>query len=98
VKHKILTESQLEDPLLQHMREEKPLGRILVERGICRPEQILCALIDRDNARQEEFFRYVRSHIENDSDTSEEIPPSGVTTSGKFSTIVSSILKKPNKK
>lgn len=63
VRHRILTEAQLEAPLLRHMREEKPLGRILVEEGICTPESIVGALIDRDHARQEQFFAYVRSHI-----------------------------------
>jgi hypothetical protein len=109
VKHKILTDSQLEDPLLQHMREEKPLGRILVERGIVRPELIISALIDRDNTRQDEFLRYVRKHIPhtaapvNDVNTSGGHAAStsttgGVNNSGKFAALVSSILKKPNKK
>jgi len=63
VRDKILTEAQLEAPLLRHMREEKPLGRILVEEGICPPEAIIRSLIDRDNARQEQFYAYVRSHM-----------------------------------
>jgi hypothetical protein len=63
VRHKILTEAQLEGPLLRHMREQTPLGRILVEEGICDPESIVGALIDRDQARQEQFFAYVRSHL-----------------------------------
>lgn len=63
VRDKILTESQIEAPLLRHMREEKPLGRILVEEGLCAPEAIIRSLIDRDNARQEQFYAYVRSHM-----------------------------------
>lgn len=103
VKHKILTQGQLEDPLLQHMREEKPLGRILVERSICRPEHIIGALIDRDNLRQDEFLRFVRQHIPN----SQPYEPAGetpnathstVSTSGNKWAVLSSLLKKPNKK
>jgi hypothetical protein len=63
VKSGILTEQQLEAPLLQHMREEKPLGRILVENHVCKPEDIIGALIERDNQRQEQFLAYVRAHL-----------------------------------
>jgi hypothetical protein len=59
VKHSIISPKQLADPLLQHMREEKPLGRILVENGICTPEALLGALIDRDSLRHEQFMSYV---------------------------------------
>lgn len=68
VRHRILTEGQLEGPLLRHMREEKPLGRILVEEAVCSPESIVGALIDRDQARQEQFFAYVRSHLPDAAD------------------------------
>jgi hypothetical protein len=62
VKASIISPKQLADPLLQHMREEKPLGRILVENGICKPEAIIGALIDRDSMRQEQFLSFVSSH------------------------------------
>jgi len=63
VKYDIVTEDKLEQPLLQHMREAKPLGRILVENGICKPEQIIDVLISRDRKRQEEFTTFVHSHL-----------------------------------
>lgn len=76
VRHRILTQSQLEGPLLKHMREEKPLGRILVEEGVCLPEAIIGALIDRDNDRQEQFIAYVSSHLPSaePSTETEDIP------------------------
>ncbi len=60
VRQGILTEEVLEEPLLEHMRDEKPLGRILIDRGICSPEQIIEALIERDHKRQYEFLEYVK--------------------------------------
>lgn len=63
VKNKVLTPDQLEEPLMEHLREEKPLGRILVERRICTPEQIIDALIVRDHARQIEFLKFVRQFM-----------------------------------
>ncbi|MBX9686714.1 MAG: hypothetical protein K2X27_08430, partial [Candidatus Obscuribacterales bacterium] len=61
VKQGLISEEELEDPLLEHMREEKPLGRILIDRNLCSPEQIIDALIDRDHKRQYEFLEFVRS-------------------------------------
>lgn len=60
VKQGIITEAQLHEPLLEHMREERPLGRILINRGICTPEHIIDALIRRDRKRQMEFLDFVR--------------------------------------
>lgn len=60
VKQGIITEAQLHEPLLEHMREERPLGRILISRGICQPEHIIDALIHRDRKRQMEFLDFVR--------------------------------------
>jgi hypothetical protein len=61
VKHSIISPKELADPLLEHMREERPLGRILVDRGVCTPEAIIGALIERDQVRHEQFMTYVRS-------------------------------------
>jgi hypothetical protein len=103
VRHKILTEAQLEAPLLRHMREEKPLGRILVEEGVCTPESIVGALIDRDQARQEQFSAYVRSHLPSEAAATlaEEIPALAGTPQGPpQSTIIqriSGIFKKDQK-
>lgn len=55
-----ITETQLEQPLLEHMREERPLGRILIEHNLCTPEQIIDALIHRDHQRQYEFLQFIR--------------------------------------
>ncbi len=63
VRYGILTEESLEAPLLKHLREEKPLGRILIEDRVCKPEQIIDVLISRDQTRQREFLDYVRSHL-----------------------------------
>jgi hypothetical protein len=60
VKQGIITEKALEDPLLEHMRDEKPLGRILIDRNICTPEQIIESLIQRDQRRQNEFLSFVK--------------------------------------
>jgi hypothetical protein len=60
LKESIITESQLQEPLLKHLRESKPLGRILVEEHVCTPEQIIGVLVARDYQRQKEFFEYVR--------------------------------------
>ena len=60
VKQGVITEQELEEPLLEHMREEKPLGRILIDRNICTPEQIIEALIERDHKRQYEFLEFVK--------------------------------------
>jgi hypothetical protein len=61
VKGGIITEKDLEEPLLEHMREEKPLGRILIDRNICTPEQIIDTLIQRDFRRQCEFLEFVKA-------------------------------------
>lgn len=63
VKQGIISETELEEPLLEHMREEKPLGRILIDRNICSPEQIIDALIERDHKRQYEFLEFVQSCV-----------------------------------
>lgn len=60
VKEGIVTDQELEEPLLEHMRDEKPLGRILIDRNICAPEQIIEALIERDYKRQCEFLNFVK--------------------------------------
>lgn len=80
VRHRILTEAQLEAPLLRHMREEKPLGRILVEEGVCTPEDIIGALIDRDNTRQGQFIAYLRSHLQIDEPELDEDAVSAATS------------------
>ncbi len=63
VKQEIISEEELEDPLLEHMRDEKPLGRILIDRNICTPEQIIDALIERDHKRQYEFLEFVKACV-----------------------------------
>lgn len=60
VRQGVITEKELEEPLLEHMRDEKPLGRILIDRNICLPEQIVEALIERDHKRQYEFLEFVK--------------------------------------
>lgn len=60
VKQGIISEKALEEPLLEHMRDEKPLGRILIDRNICTPEQIIEALIARDHNRQYEFLEFIK--------------------------------------
>lgn len=59
VQQGIISEKQLEEPLLEHMREEKPLGRILIDRNVCTPEQIIGALSQRDFRRQTDFLDFV---------------------------------------
>lgn len=59
VKQGVVSEEALSAPLLEHMREEKPLGRILIERNVCAPEDIIDALIDRDHNRHYEFLQFV---------------------------------------
>jgi len=73
VRQGVLSEQDLEEPLLEHMREEKPLGRILIDKNICTAEQIIDALIDRDHKRQYEFLQFVQ-HCVN---------PSGADEAGK---------------
>lgn len=63
VKEGIVSEKDLEEPLLEHMRDEKPLGRILIDRNICSPEQIIDALIGRDHKRQYEFLEFVKQNV-----------------------------------
>lgn len=100
VQHRILTEAQLEAPLLRHMREEKPLGRILVEEAVCTPEAIIGALIDRDNLRQTQFVQYVRSHIPGAEPmpTPDEVAMVGTNGGPNGGTLIqriSGIFKKP---
>lgn len=84
----ILTEQQLEQPLLEHMRDEKPLGRILIDRGICTPEQIIESLIERDHKRQYEFLEYVRGSQKPEAAKPVGTETSEKTDSNKKSTIV----------
>lgn len=63
VQHGIISEEKLAQPLLEHMREEKPLGRILIERNLCSPEDIIDALINRDHRRHYDFLRFVSSRL-----------------------------------
>lgn len=60
VKQGVISEDDLRQPLLEQSAVEKPLGRILVEKHVCTPEQIVEALIDRDFHRRSEFLNYVR--------------------------------------
>ncbi len=62
VRQGVVSEEDLEGPLLEHMREERPLGRILIDRNICVPEQIIEALIERDHDRQYQFLEFVRNY------------------------------------
>lgn len=64
VRQGVITEETLEAPLLEHMREEKPLGRILIDRNLCSPELIIDALIERDHKRQYEFLEFVKSYAD----------------------------------
>ena len=72
IRQGILSEEKLEEPLLEHMRDEKPLGRILIDRSICSPEQIIEALIERDHKRQYEFLEYVKGSQKPPTTTSEQ--------------------------
>lgn len=100
VRSGIISEAQLEEPLLEHMRDEKPLGRILVEHRVCKPEAIIGALIDRDNKRQDQFLTYVRGHLQNGepSTLSEELPVLGPEETGSFVTKISNLFGKPKQK
>lgn len=60
----VLSEPDLEEPLLEHMRTERPLGLILVEHKLCSPEQIIIALNDRDAQRQASFLEFVFSKLQ----------------------------------
>jgi hypothetical protein len=97
VRHGILTDAQLEAPLLRHMREEKPLGRILVEEGVCSPEAIIGALIDRDNQRQDQFVNYVRSHLPNGEPLLEDGEVAVAAGGNEWIQRISGIFKAPNK-
>lgn len=67
VRQGVVSEEELEGPLLEHMREERPLGRILIDRNICVPEQIIEALIERDHDRQYQFLEFVRNYTSSPS-------------------------------
>lgn len=82
VRQGIVTEEVLEEPLLEHMREERPLGRILIDRGICSPEQIIEALIERDHKRQYEFLEFVKGSQSGDSPTQDSGESSEKSTEG----------------
>lgn len=62
VQQSIITERELEAPLLEHMREERPLGQILIEQNLCSPEAIIGALIERDRTRQYDFLNFVKHY------------------------------------
>lgn len=62
VHKRVITAEELQEPLLQHLREEKPLGRLLVESGICTPEAIIGVLLERDQQRQRKFAEFLESH------------------------------------
>ena len=76
VKQAIITEEELSEPLLEHMRDEKPLGRILIDRNICTPEQIISVLIERDYKRQCEFLNFVSTGTLAGSEEESEQPGS----------------------
>jgi hypothetical protein len=59
VEKRVVDAQKLQEPLLQHLREEKPLGRLLVENGVCKPEQIVGVLIERDQDRQKKFIQFL---------------------------------------
>ncbi len=84
VRQGIISEERLSQPLLEHMREEKPLGRILIERNICNPEDIIDALISRDHRRHYEFLQFV----------AQRMSPSKSQDSGSESRRASAELKK----
>lgn len=102
VKQGILTEAELEPSLLQHMREEKPLGRILIENNVCTPEQIIGSLIVRDNRRQEEFLNYVRARMPGRHPETEQSAGGTIvlnpTASGTFVSRISNLFGKSKQK
>lgn len=91
VRQGIVTEERLAQPLLEHLREEKPLGRILIERNICTPEAIIDALINRDHRRHYEFLEFVASRMTRTDSTENETPErrsSAEATEAKRGTLV----------
>ncbi len=61
LKQGIIKEEKLEKSLLESLQEEKPLGRILVERNICTPEQIISVLIQRNMTRRKRYIEFGKS-------------------------------------
>jgi len=59
VQQGVISEDILEQALEVHRSGEQPLGRILVDRSICTPEQIIEALIQRDDRRHHDFLKFV---------------------------------------
>lgn len=55
----IIQEENLKASLIEQTQEEKPLGRILIERNLCTPEQIITVLIARDFERRRQFLEFL---------------------------------------
>lgn len=83
VRQGVVSETKLEEPLLEHMRDEKPLGRILIDRNICSPEQIIDALIDRDHKRQYEFLEFVQACVRPQGASTQESETQQASNDGK---------------
>jgi len=58
-----ITRQELSEVLPIHMDTKSPIGRILVEREIVSPEQVIDALLERDFRRQIEFQRFLKASI-----------------------------------
>lgn len=74
-----------EDVLKQAIKvqtaENKPLGRVLVERGWCTPEEIVATLLMRDYKRQCDLHVFIKKHLaaiqgtlEDDGESTERLP------------------------
>jgi hypothetical protein len=59
----LIDERTLQSSLNSLPEAQQPLGHFLVERFICRPEDIIETLVERDRQRQIEFLTYLRKQI-----------------------------------
>lgn len=69
-----ISPGELERALERHMADKLPLGRVLIEEGIATPEEIIAALIVRDDQRQCSFRNYLKEQ------SGPAVPSQAVTT------------------
>ncbi|MBI4532768.1 MAG: hypothetical protein HY711_02380 [Candidatus Melainabacteria bacterium] len=59
VQKKAISDEDLDEAFATHLNDGQPLGRTLIEQGLCTPETIIDTLMQRDLQRHQEFLSYL---------------------------------------
>ncbi len=72
--HGVITPEELTYALRQQSTSHLPLGRILIDEQLCTPEQVLAAVIARDDRRQTAFRTFVKRQLAAENPVVKSVP------------------------